>query len=143
MATEIHGATETPVSERSTAALLHDLSDELTRLVRTELRLAQQELSDKINEAAKGATAFGIASVLAFYAGIALVATAVLALSLVWPAWLAALAVGLFLALLAGTGAFLGRARLRSSAPLFPERTVEESKRDLHTVKEAIRHDAH
>ncbi len=141
MRTEVHGVhDEAPASQRSTAALVHDLIDQLTRLVRTEIRLAQKELSDKGKEAGKGVVAFSAAGVLALYGGAALVATAVLLLTLVVQAWLAALAVGIVLLLLAGVSALIGRARLRQSAPLLPESTLEESKRDVQTVKEAVRH---
>ena len=75
-------------------ALVHDLSVQIPELVRSELRLAQAELTEKGKRVGIGAGLFGAAGLLAFFGAATLIATAVLALALVLPAWLAALIVG-------------------------------------------------
>ncbi|MCW2677463.1 MAG: hypothetical protein JWR70_2503, partial [Modestobacter sp.] len=88
------GATraETPPdpSKASTAALLGDLSDQVTRLVRDEVRLAQAEVTGKAKRLGVGAGLFGGAGLVALLGLNALITAAILGLAAVLPGWLAA-----------------------------------------------------
>jgi uncharacterized membrane protein YqjE len=124
---------------RSTAELVKLASEQISHLVRDELRLAQVELSRKGKQAGIGAGMLGGAGVMALYGGAALLATVVLLLALVMPAWLAALIVGVVLLFIAGGMAMIGRARVKRATPPVPERAVDSLKEDIGTVAEAVK----
>ncbi|GGU35462.1 membrane protein [Nocardioides albus] len=115
--------------------LVSRLSDEVSGLVRGELELARLELTEKAKHTGKGAGAFGAAGLLALYGLGVLIATAILALSLVLDAWLAALLVGVVILAIAGIVALLGKKQVSEGAPLKPERATESIKRDVEAVK--------
>lgn len=116
-------------------ALVHDLSVQIPELVRSELRLAQAELTEKGKRVGIGAGLFGAAGLLAFFGAATLIATAVLALALVLPAWLAALIVALVLFAAAGVAALRGKSQVDEGTPVTPERAVAGVKDDIETVK--------
>jgi hypothetical protein len=120
--------------ESSTGELVSRLSQDLSRLMRDELRLAQAEVSGKAKKAGLGAGMFGASGLLALYGVGVLIATLILALDLVMPAWLAALVVGVVLLAAAGVAALLGKKRVTEAAPPVPERTVESVKQDVDAV---------
>ena len=73
---------------------MHRLSEQMPELVRGEMRLAQAELTQKGKKAGVGVGLFSVAGLLALLRlRPRCIATAVLALALVLPAWLAALIV--------------------------------------------------
>jgi membrane protein len=123
---------------KSTAELVKDLSESVSRLVRDEMQLAAAEMRTKGKQVGAGAGLFGAAGVLAWYGGAALIATGILALTLVMAAWLAALIVGVGLFLIAGIAALAGRKQLRNAAPPIPEQAVRGLKQDAETVKEGM-----
>jgi hypothetical protein len=127
------------VDGRSTAELVRLASEQVAHLVRDELRLAQLEFAGKGRKAGVGAGMLGAAGVVAFYGGAAILATVVLLLALVMPAWLATLIVGVVLLAIAGVMAMLGRARLKQATPPVPRRTVDSLKEDIGTVAEAVK----
>jgi lipopolysaccharide export LptBFGC system permease protein LptF len=130
-----------PVSEQSTAELVRRASEQVSTLVRDELNLAKAELSVKAKHAGTGAGLFGGAGLMAVYGVGVLVATAVIALDLVWPLWLAALVVGVVLLLIAGILALIGRGQVKKGVPPTPERAVESIKADIDTVKRSAHHE--
>lgn len=121
----------------STGDLVARLSQDVSRLVRDELQLAQAEVSGKAKRAGIGAAMFGVAGVLSMYGLGALIATAILALALVVDAWLAALIVGAVLLVVAGVAALLGTRRVSEATPPVPTLAVENVKRDVEAVKHA------
>jgi hypothetical protein len=121
--------------ERSTAELVHDLTELVPRLVREEIALATTELKQKGRTAAAGAGMFGAAGVLAWFGVGVLVATAVMALALVLPGWLAGLIVGVVIFAVAGLLALTGRRRMTRALPPTPSRTIRNVKDDVETVK--------
>jgi uncharacterized membrane protein YqjE len=135
----VRAGTGTP-GDQSTGELVSRLSQDLSQLVRDELRLAQVEMSGKAKKAGVGAGMFGAAGLLALYGGGVLIATAVIALDLVMPLWLAALIVGVVLLAVAGIAALLGKKKVSEATPAMPERTVENVKRDVDAVKHAREH---
>lgn len=129
--------TSTPSKPASTPELVTQLSNEVTRLVRDELRLAQLEVSGKAKKAGVGIGMFGAAGVIALYGVGTLIATAVLALALAVDAWLAALIVAVVLLVVAGIAALVGRRSVREAAPPVPTEALASAQRDLETAKEA------
>jgi len=120
----------------STGELVSQLSDEMSRLVRDELRLAQVEISGKAKKAGVGVGMLGAAGLLALYGVGVLIATAILALALALDAWLAALIVGVVLLAVAAVAALLGKKRVTEAAPPVPTLAVDNVKEDV----DAIRH---
>jgi uncharacterized membrane protein YqjE len=139
MAERAHSVHEVPASQRSTAELVHDLGEQLTRLVRTEMRLAQRELLHKGKQAGKGAALLSATGVVALFGVASLIVAAILALALVVAPWLAALLVGGVLLLVAGAGAVIGRSRIRQATPPLLEDTMGNVKQDIESVREATR----
>ena len=81
------------LKDRPTAALVHDVTELVPRLVRQELDLAKAELTEKGKRAGAGAGLLGGSGVVAWFGVAVLVAAAVLGLAEVMPAWAAALIV--------------------------------------------------
>lgn len=123
------------VPDAPLGALVHDLSVQIPELVRSELRLAQAELAQKGKRAGIGAVLLGAAGLLAFFGAATLIATVVLALALVLPAWAAALIVAVALFAAAGVAALRGKSRVAEAAPVTPERAVAGIKDDIETVR--------
>ena len=130
-------------NERSTAELVKLASEQISRLVRDELRLAQAELAVKGKHAGIGIGLFSGAGVFMLYGVGALIATAILALALVMPGWLAALIVAVVLFLFAGIMALIGRGQVRQATPPMPEGAVSSVKEDIETVTEAVKERGH
>src|SRR3954447_23111953 len=120
-------------------ALVHDLTQQLPELIRSELRLAQAEVTEKGKRAGLGIGMFSVAGLLAYFAAGVLIATAILALDLVLPSWLPALVVALVLLAAAGAVALLGKREVAQATPAKPERAIEGVKEDIATVKGARR----
>lgn len=116
-------------------AVVHRLSEQIPELVRSELRLAQAELSEKGKHAGVGIGMFGGAGVLALYGIAGLLTTAVIALDLVLPLWLAALLVSVVVLVVAGVAALLGKKQVTQATPPAPERAIAGVKQDVKAVK--------
>jgi membrane protein len=127
-----------PTDDRTVAQLISEASEQVSRLVREEMRLAAVELRQKGARLGAGAGLVGIAGVLAFYGGGVLVACAVLALALVLAPWLAALLVGAVVLLVAGGLALVGKKQVQAAVPPMPENTVASVKKDVEAVKEGL-----
>jgi uncharacterized membrane protein YqjE len=116
-------------------ALVHQLTEQTSALVRSEVDLAKAELTAKGKAAGIGAGLFGAAGLLGFFGGAVLITTAILALDLVLPAWLAALVVGVVLLAAAGAVAMVGKGKVSEATPAKPERAMEGVKQDVETIK--------
>jgi uncharacterized membrane protein YqjE len=116
-------------------ALVHRLSEQIPELVRSELRLAQVELAEKGKKAGIGVGLFSAAGVLALFGLGTLITTAILALDLAMPAWLAALIVAVVLFAGAGVAALVGKKEVSAAAPAAPERTIANVREDVDTLK--------
>ncbi|MFE0026657.1 phage holin family protein [Amycolatopsis sp. NPDC059021] len=128
-----------PTEDRSVGELVSDLTDELKRLVRDELRLARAELRDKGKHFGRGAGLVGAAGLIAVLGAATLVAAAVLALALVLPGWLSAVIVGAVLLLVAGIAALAGKKQVGQAVPPVPEDTAGSVRDDIETVKRGVR----
>ncbi|SEF17285.1 Putative Holin-X, holin superfamily III [Streptomyces sp. Ag109_O5-10] len=132
-------------SGRSTDRLDHEpvgelvqrASQQLTELVRGELRLAKEEFKEKGRHYGKGGGLFGGAGVAGFLMLQALAASVIAALSVVLPVWAAGLIVTAVLGVIAAVLARSGRKQVGLAAPPTPEQTVENVKADVATIKES------
>lgn len=123
-------------SELSTADLVRQASEQLTRLVRDEIQLARLELRQKGRHAGAGIGLFGAGGMVTLYGVGALLAAGILGLATVLPAWLSALLVGAALLLMAGVMALIGRSQLRRAAPPYPQEAVTSMRTDARLLKE-------
>lgn len=133
--TSQHGTPGAPPESQTLGALVHQLSQQIPDLVRSEIRLAQAEVTEKGKRAGLGIGMFSVAGLLAFFAIAALITTAILALALVVDAWLAALIVALVLLAVAGVVAMVGKNKVAEAGPPKPERAISGIKEDIETVK--------
>ena len=128
-----------PSADRSTGELVKQLSEQVSSLVREEVKLAQLEMTRKGKQAGVGAGMLGGGGLIALYGLGCLIACAVLAISLALAAWLAALIVGLVLLAVAGAAALAGKRRLQKAVPPVPAETVDSVKADVEQIKERAR----
>ena len=126
---------QAPTGDEPLGALVHQLSEQVPELIRSELRLAQAELAEKGKRAGIGIGMFSVAGLLGFFGLALLLATAVLALALALPAWLAALVVALVVLAAAAVAALTGKSKVSAATPAAPERAIEGLKEDVATVK--------
>jgi uncharacterized membrane protein YqjE len=131
------GTTPTQVAgeDPTLGALVHQLSEQTSQLVRSEVELAKAELAQKGKDAGVGLGLFSAAGLLGFFGAAVLITTAVLALDLVLPAWAAALIVALVLLAGAGAAALVGKRKVAEATPPTPERAMENVPKDLAALK--------
>jgi hypothetical protein len=130
------GSSARPVAEQQTIGeLTSDLGEQLSRLIRDEMRLAQAELKQKGKRVGMGAGLLGGASLVAILGLACLTTAAVLALSLALPDWLAALIVGAGLLAVAAVAALMGKGQVQQAAPPVPTEAIESSKKDIAAAK--------
>ncbi|MGQ0779445.1 MAG: phage holin family protein [Pseudonocardiales bacterium] len=125
------------IRERSVGELVSQLSEQVSHLIRDELRLAQAELEQKGKRAGIGAGLTGAAGVLSLLGLAALVTAVIAALALVMAVWAAALLVGGALLLLAGLLALVAFSQMKRATPPMPEEAIASTKRDIETIKES------
>jgi hypothetical protein len=125
--------------ERSTGELVKQMAEQVSVLVRDELRLAQVEMTRKGRQAGLGAGLLGGGGLIALYGVGCLIACAVIGLSHVVAPWLAALIVGAALLAVAGVAALLGKGRIRQATPPVPTEAAGSVKADIDEVKERAR----
>jgi uncharacterized membrane protein YqjE len=126
-----------PYASLSTAELIKHLSEEVSRLVRDEIRLATMELTRKGRRAGLGAGLFGGAGVVALYGGGALVAALILLVAQALAPWVAALIVGVVLLVVAAVLAMIGKRQVGKATPPLPEEAIRSLKADVDVVKES------
>ena len=123
--------------DASTGQLISQLTEQISRLVRDEARLAQAEVTQKAKRLGVGAGLFGGAGLLAFFGLAVLIAAAVLALALALPSWLAALIVAVVLLAGAGVLALVGKKDVQQGTPPVPTEAIASTKADIATIKQA------
>ena len=130
------GSQPVAAQERPAGELVKDLSEQVSHLIKDELRLAQLEMTRKGKQAGLGIGLFAGSGGIAVYGLGCLIACAVIAIASVLAAWLAALIVGVALLLVAGAAALLGKGRLSKATPPVPEETIGSVKADVDEIKE-------
>jgi uncharacterized membrane protein YqjE len=133
------GAQPSSTQEQPTAELVKQLSEQISVLVRDELKLAQLEMTRKGKRAGIGIGMLGGGGLVALYGLGCLIACVIIAISGVLAAWLAALIVGAVLLAVAGVAALIGKGRLQQATPPVPEETVSSVKTDVEQIKERAR----
>jgi|SRR5579871_270852 uncharacterized membrane protein YqjE len=124
-------------TDASTGQLVKQLSEEISQLVRDEVRLATLEMTGKAKTAARGAGLFGGGGVMAFYGIGCLLAAVIIALAGVLRPWLAALIVGVALFAAAGIAALAGKGQIKRATPPIPSQAAESVKADVEQIKES------
>lgn len=115
--------------------LVHQLSQQIPELIRSEIHLAQAEVAQKGKRAGVGIGMFSVAGLLAFFGLAALVTTAILGLAAVLDAWLASLLVAVVLLLVAAAAGLGGKKAVSEATPPAPGRAIEGVKEDIATMK--------
>lgn len=136
MENETQVTTPARAEDRPAGELVKDLSEQISRLVRDELRLAQLEMTRKGKQAGLGVGMFAGGGVFAWFGLGCLIACVVIAIAGVVAAWLAALIVGVALLLLAAIAAMIGRSRLKKATPPVPGEAIGSVKADVEELKE-------
>src|ERR1700691_2411498 len=123
------GTTEpSAVPERSTGDLVKQMSEQVSTLVRDELKLAQLEMTRKGKQAGIGVGMFGGSGLIALYGLGCLIACAILGIRRGLAPWLSARVVGVALLAVAGIAPLVGKSRLQKAPPPVPQEAVESVK---------------
>jgi len=128
-----------PASEQSTAKLVQQATEQVSRLVRDELTLARLEIAEKMRH---GGVGVGLASAGGVFAlcGIGtLIAAVVLLLALAMPAWLAALLVAIMSFVGGGILMLAGRHRIRQVGSPVPKSVTDGVRADVRAVSHAVK----
>jgi hypothetical protein len=129
--------TARPLEDESAPGLLSRLIQDVTSLFRNELALARAETMEAAQTAKTGVGAVATGGAVALLGGVALVAAAVLGLATLMVAWLAALIVGVVLAVIGYAMVKAGKKRLEPSNFTL-DRTQESLRRDKETVTSTV-----
>lgn len=127
-----------PMHDQTFKSLMRELIDEIARLIRGELRLAQAEGHEKIAQIQSGTLSIVSGMLLAFAALLVLLQATVLALAKVMSPTLAAIVVGVAVALIGWALIGHGVRNLRAQN-LIPERTVKSIRDTREIVEERAR----
>lgn len=127
-----------PPHEQSTVELIRSIAVDTGTLVKKEVELARQEVTEAVTARIKGVAAMATAGVLGLFALLFLATAGAWALALVMPNWAAWLIVGGVFLLLALSAVLFGKARMRS--PSFsPEETKRTVKEDVAWAKQQLK----
>ena len=121
-----------PGDDRSVAALVFDVSEKASSLVREEIELAKTEVTEKVGKILRGSVVGIAAGAFAFLAlilamhGFAWLLNEELFDGKAWPGYFVEAAI--FLLIAAAAGLFAYRS-VQAGAPPLPEQAIEEAKR--------------
>lgn len=122
-------------NERSLAEIGKDLTHDLTRLMKSELELMKAELQENISRLGTGAGLFGGAGFIGIFALEFLLLALMFGIAaLGLKMWLAALIVGVLLAIVAGVLAMSGKKKV-AGASIAPQRAIQHMKSDADMIK--------
>ncbi|HSO97843.1 MAG TPA: phage holin family protein [Solirubrobacteraceae bacterium] len=123
-----------PDKNENIAAVLTEVSDRVTVLVREEIELAKAEVTQKVSRIARGAAAVAAGAVFGVFAVVFGLGTLAWGLnSLIGSLWLGFAITFVLLLVLAG-GAFLFARRAFKVGPPAPTMAIEEAKKIRETV---------
>jgi uncharacterized membrane protein YqjE len=122
---------------RSLSEVISGIVGSIQTILRDEIRLAQTEMKEKVARIAVPAVVLATAALFGFFAIACIIATCIVALTLVLPIWLSTLILGVVLGILAWIAAVIGRTRLEHVDPV-PERTVQTVKDDINYVRNRV-----
>ncbi len=121
--------------ESPTSELFRQLLTDVGQIFGHQAQLAKLELEDKGSRLRTVGVEIAAAVVIAVFGVGVLIAGAVLALTIVLPAWAAAVIVGAVLVTVAAVLFLMGRARLRSLGSLAPTETIEAAREDVAWIR--------
>jgi len=123
--------------ERSLGDLFTELASETGTLVRSEVALAQSEITQKASKIGTNVGSLAVAGAVAYLGAMALTAGVILLLSMFIPAWVSALVVGV---VIAGISYFMitsALAKLKAIDPV-PTRSIASLKEDARWLKKEM-----
>ena len=126
-----------PSAGPSIGELFSRVTEQMSRLVRDEIQLAQAQLTEKGKRMGTGVGLFGAAAFFGVFAFGVLLACAILGLSYLVAPWLAALIVALVLLLIAGICVLIGKKKI-DAAKEVEAKPQEGIKQDIEAVKKGI-----
>jgi len=124
--------------DRSVGGLLRELMLELTSLLRNEAALAKAEVSEKVSQIETGIVSIVASVVLVLVGLIGLMMAGINGLALIWPAWLAALAVGGAILVVGLIALAVGRSKLKARQ-LSLDRTTGELRKEASFARDQVR----
>ncbi|MFF8477401.1 phage holin family protein [Streptomyces sp. NPDC015414] len=120
----------------STGELVSRATEQLSRLLRQEVALAKEELTEKGRHAGRGGGLLGAAGAVGYVGLITLAGAATAAIALALPVWASALIVAAVFFVVAGLLGMAGRAQLRRATPPKPEVALGSVKADVDVIRE-------
>ena len=133
---QLKATDQAAAAEHTTGELVKQVTEQVSVLVRDELKLAQLEMTGKARQAGKGMGMMGGGGLIALYGVACLIACVIIAISHSLQAWLSALIVGAALLIVAGILAALGRGHMKKATPPMPTEAVDSVKTDVAEIKE-------
>jgi putative superfamily III holin-X len=128
----------TELRDQSTAKLVRSIASDTGTLVRKEVELAKQEISEAVLARVKAVAAFGAAGLFGFLGLIFGLLAAAAALSTVVAPWLAALIVMGSLFAVAGFASLFAIVRVKKP-PMAPTETVRTVKEDVEWARAQLK----
>ena len=135
MRREFDRTPEASMPRESFGELLGQLANNSAALVRDEIELAKQEMSEKVGVLRSGVLIVAIGSIISLVAILTLTAAAVIGLANIVGPGYAALIIGGTLGIIGGITAFIGLGQIKRTS-LKPEQTIETLEEDKEWLKE-------
>jgi uncharacterized membrane protein YqjE len=88
-------------ADRPFSTVLHDIVGNVQDIIRSEVRLAKTEFADEVRKLRSASTLLGVGALMLTFSALFVLLAIVYALSLVMPAWAAALIVGVTVGVIA------------------------------------------
>ncbi len=123
-------------ADDSVGVLVSRASQQISELLRAEMRLARAEMTRKGKGYGKGGGLFGATGIIGLLVLQALTATCIAALALLLPVWVSALIITAVLGIVAGGTALAGKKQIAQAGTPAPEQTIDSVKADLAEIKE-------
>ncbi|WP_433634020.1 phage holin family protein [Nocardia sp. CA-120079] len=124
-----------PTATRSVTELVNDATEQMARLIRDEIKLAELEVQSKGKRLGRGAVVTGAGALAACYGAAAVIAAVIIALAGPLSGWAAALIVGAVLLLVGAALAAIGKKDLQKGVPLVPREAISGLQQDIHAIK--------
>ena len=119
----------------SFANIFRSLSDTFSQVLSKQAELFQAEMNEKASFASRGLIKLVLGGALLLIGGMVMVASAILGLSILMPAWLASLLVALVFLTMGGIILAIGMGNIKA-INLKPERTISSVKDTVRAVRE-------
>jgi hypothetical protein len=134
-------ADERKDGRKSVFALIGELPNIVTTLIKDEIEQIKREAVTRLKTAGIGIGLVAGAAVILYFAAFPLMAAVILGIGEALPLWLSALIVGVALLLVAVVLALLGIRRLKRGVPPVPKEAVDSVKDDVKAFKGVQQYD--